>query len=132
MLSGLTGCGGTGSAEQVDTYEGWIELLLADYPDLSGVGGFLLLEAGETGVYLAVIRVEEEGAKPFAILDGTCTHSGCLLDTYDSATERLQCPCHGSEFDLDGQVTGGPASAPLPTYPHEFDGDVLRIDLSDV
>ncbi|PLX93677.1 MAG: cytochrome B6 [Desulfuromonas sp.] len=40
-----------------------------------------------------------------------CTHLGCTL----SVTSReLSCPCHGSTFDRQGQVTRGPADRPLP------------------
>jgi len=40
-----------------------------------------------------------------------CTHAGCLLtNVVDGA---IVCPCHGSRFNLDGEVTRGPAVAPL-------------------
>ena len=33
------------------------------------------------------------------------------------ATEGgFECPCHGSQFDNDGFVTGGPAPSPLAWY----------------
>ena len=131
LLSGIAGCGGGGDAQQVETHEGWLALPLSDYPDLASAGGFLLVEAGETGVYLAIVRVAADGAEPFAVLDGTCTHTGCLVDGYDPEQELLQCPCHGSEFELDGQVAGGPASAPLVAYPYVFEDEVLRIDVTE-
>lgn len=42
-----------------------------------------------------------------------CTHVCCTC-TYDSASNRVYCPCHGSVFDASGNVLQGPASAPLP------------------
>jgi cytochrome b6-f complex iron-sulfur subunit len=39
-----------------------------------------------------------------------CTHLGC---TVESKPEGFTCPCHGSKFDLKGQVVRGPAKTPL-------------------
>jgi Rieske Fe-S protein len=33
-----------------------------------------------------------------------------------SGNEDLSCPCHGSLFDANGEVTRGPARAPLQHY----------------
>jgi cytochrome b6-f complex iron-sulfur subunit len=43
----------------------------------------------------------------------TCTHLGCIVTP--SATGFL-CPCHGSQYDVDGNVTGGPAPKALAWY----------------
>lgn len=45
-------------------------------------------------------------------LSGTCTHLGCTVRAEDPG--GYLCPCHGSRYDDSGQVTGGPAPAPLP------------------
>jgi menaquinol-cytochrome c reductase iron-sulfur subunit len=45
-----------------------------------------------------------------------CTHLGCPVQWLP--TPRLFiCPCHGSVFNGDGTVAGGPAPRPLFTYP---------------
>lgn len=51
-------------------------------------------------------------------MTAVCTHQGC---TVGSGASSLACPCHGSAYDLDGNVTHGPATAPLEHY-------ALRID----
>ncbi|MDP8244370.1 MAG: Rieske 2Fe-2S domain-containing protein [Candidatus Hinthialibacter antarcticus] len=39
-----------------------------------------------------------------------CTHLGCIVQP---STQGFVCPCHGSKFDRDGNVKGGPAPRPL-------------------
>jgi Rieske Fe-S protein len=46
----------------------------------------------------------------FTALSLTCTHLGCTLEPNE---EGFACPCHNSAFDLDGNVTHGPAVKPL-------------------
>jgi nitrite reductase/ring-hydroxylating ferredoxin subunit len=41
-----------------------------------------------------------------------CTHLGCLL-RFNGAERSWDCPCHGSRFDIDGNVLEGPAVHPL-------------------
>ncbi len=58
-----------------------------------------------------VIIVREK--RGFAAISSTCTHLGCTVRASDAGFE---CPCHGSQFDNDGFVTGGPAPRPLDWY----------------
>ena len=46
-------------------------------------------------------------------LSAVCTHLGCIT-RYVSDEGVIACPCHGSKFDLEGNVTHGPAPRPLP------------------
>jgi cytochrome b6-f complex iron-sulfur subunit len=41
-----------------------------------------------------------------------CTHLGCTPNWFD-AEGRFKCPCHGSNFNRDGDVIAGPAPKPL-------------------
>jgi cytochrome b6-f complex iron-sulfur subunit len=41
-----------------------------------------------------------------------CTHLGCT-PIWHPTEERIKCPCHGSNFLVDGQNVAGPAPVPL-------------------
>jgi len=46
----------------------------------------------------------------FKALSAVCTHLGCIVSETDWG---FTCPCHGSRFDKQGAVTGGPAPKAL-------------------
>ena len=48
-----------------------------------------------------------------AAISTTCTHLGCIVSISDTG---FACPCHGSRYDQDGSVTGGPAPKALPWF----------------
>lgn len=48
-----------------------------------------------------------------AAISNTCTHLGCVVATTEVG---FDCPCHGSRFDAEGTVLGGPAPRPLPWF----------------
>jgi len=59
----------------------------------------------------------------FAI-SAICTHLGCIVFP---AEFGFQCPCHGSQYDQDGNVIGGPAPRPLEWFEiqQEVDGTLF-------
>ena len=61
---------------------------------------------GKTGVY------RDEDGELHAV-SMRCTHLGCLV-RFNAAERSWDCPCHGSRFDVDGEVLEGPATKPLP------------------
>ncbi len=65
----------------------------------------------------------------YKALSAKCTHLGCTVafesDAVSSATNAnlprqttdfFYCNCHGSEFDINGNVMKGPAALPLAQY----------------
>ena len=76
----------------------------ADVP----VGGAVIVDGPDGDKYVVV----QASADQFTGLSATCTHQRCTVAV---AGEQLNCPCHGSQYSLTGQVLRGPATAPLPT-----------------
>jgi cytochrome b6-f complex iron-sulfur subunit len=52
---------------------------------------------------------DEQG---FHAISSVCTHLGCIVGHADG--EGFACPCHGSKFNEEGAVVGGPAPTGLP------------------
>ena len=46
-------------------------------------------------------------AEGIAVVSMICTHLGCIVKNRDAG--GYECPCHGSVFEPDGAVVGGPA-----------------------
>jgi nitrite reductase/ring-hydroxylating ferredoxin subunit/uncharacterized membrane protein len=60
---------------------------------------------------MAILLAQADG-QLYAIGD-TCTHWGCSLAEGKLSGTTVECPCHGSRYDLrDGAVIQGPASEP--------------------
>lgn len=57
------------------------------------------------------VWIVRESDKLYALL-GTCTHLGCSTG-YFPAEELFKCPCHGSNFSVQGDPLAGPAPVPL-------------------
>jgi cytochrome b6-f complex iron-sulfur subunit len=45
-----------------------------------------------------------------------CTHLGCAVPWVETEGQ-FHCPCHGSLFNRNGEVIGGPAPRPLDIFP---------------
>ena len=58
------------------------------------------------------ILVVHRGGGKFSAVSAICTHKGCNIN-YDIKLGHLVCPCHGSEYSLEGQNIKGPAELPL-------------------
>jgi glycine/D-amino acid oxidase-like deaminating enzyme/nitrite reductase/ring-hydroxylating ferredoxin subunit len=78
-----------------------------DGPDAIRPGEGRILR--KNGRRLAVYR-DPGGA--FHVRSAVCPHLGCVV-RFNPAETSWDCPCHGSRFDVDGNVLDGPAIGPL-------------------
>ena len=65
--------------------------------------------AGELAFGGFVSKDEQGKVQVFA---QNCSHLGCSV-ALNAPAKTLDCPCHGSRFNLDGSVKHGPAAYPL-------------------
>lgn len=75
---------------------------------------FVMADGGENNApgdptFAGYVTRQGNQLRVFAI---TCPHLGCSY-AFDDGKKHFVCPCHGSEFALDGSVLHGPATAPL-------------------
>lgn len=75
--------------------------------------------AGSASPYYPILVNRGTGTQFYA-LSAQCTHAGCVVPTFGSP-----CPCHGSTYNIDGTVAGGPAPSALTSYPITYDGNNL-------
>ncbi|WP_099038884.1 ubiquinol-cytochrome c reductase iron-sulfur subunit [Mycobacterium neglectum] len=76
-----------------------------------------------SGVIVGEVVVTQAAAGDFKGFSSTCTHAGCTLNEVVDGT--INCPCHGSKFNLDGSVAQGPATKPLESKAVEVQGDSI-------
>jgi Rieske Fe-S protein len=75
------------------------------------------------GVIAGDTVVTQPTAGVFKGLSSTCTHRGCTVSEIVDGT--IDCPCHGSKFNLDGTVAKGPATKPLEAKAITVQGDSI-------
>ncbi|MGH2575630.1 MAG: ubiquinol-cytochrome c reductase iron-sulfur subunit [Ignavibacteria bacterium] len=101
--------------ESVRAINGRVDFNISKNKALSRAGDYTFLEIEGSNIKIYLIR---KSSNSFLALDTRCTHLGCEIIKRETFFE---CPCHGSEFDLDGKVLQGPASVSLKSYRTEFD-----------
>jgi 3-phenylpropionate/trans-cinnamate dioxygenase ferredoxin subunit len=93
---------------------------IADLPDGRGVR----VEVGEHRI--AVFR---SGDTVHAIGD-RCSHAEASLSEGDLFDGEVECPRHGSPFDLaTGKPGTLPATAPVPVYPATVEGGIVCLNI---
>lgn len=92
---------------------------------------FLMADGGENNArggrtFGGFVTRDRGEFRAFAI---TCPHLGCSY-AFDDGKKHFVCPCHGSEFALDGSVLHGPATSPLShlTWRPTPAGDEIDVD----
>jgi 3-phenylpropionate/trans-cinnamate dioxygenase ferredoxin component len=80
---------------------------------------------GEAAVCVA--HTEDGG---WYAIDDSCTHEDCSLSKGDLSDHLVECPCHGSQFDVrTGDVLNLPAVLPVHTHQVTVVGDRVRVEV---
>jgi len=103
---------------------GTLTIPVTRFDELAGPNNAVLLQNKDTEKKVLLVRA----AGRYFALSSTCTHLGCDVD-YGVDSHRIICPCHGSEFDLEGRNLKGPARRPLRHYSVRLETTRIIVDV---
>lgn len=84
-----------------------------------------LLRVDAAGSPICLARLDN--GEVYAI-SNICSHEQIELSDGDLQGSEVECPAHGSRFDvITGAADGFPAEDPVPTYPVTVDGDDIYV-----
>jgi len=110
LVSLLESCAPLALAVRASVTGNRIVLPVAGLPDLNEPNSYVKVYIDELSNPFLLFR--QHDGELWAVLS-TCAHRGCEVKKLRT---KFECPCHGSEYDLHGNVLKGPASEPLDTY----------------
>jgi nitrite reductase/ring-hydroxylating ferredoxin subunit len=88
-------------------------------------GKMVGVESG--GKSILVVNVDDK----YYAIGNVCTHMRCSLS--DGSLKEggvVQCPCHGSSFDVKtGKAVKGPAKSPEPSFEVRVDNDQILVNI---
>ncbi len=83
---------------------------LTIHPELQNTGGYKIFNDSLLGTFI----VKKTSPDEYTTYSMSCTHNGCLINLLGD--QSFSCSCHGSAFDVAGNVTNGPADRPLDQW----------------
>lgn len=118
---------------------GNLRIDLNDFPALSQPLGSVRISTSpldaagrkQLGLFPPVI-LNRDNAGALHALSAACTHEDCTVRRLDPQSQRMSCPCHGSQYAADGTVLLGPAAQPLQKRAFKQNGSILWIELDGV
>jgi cytochrome b6-f complex iron-sulfur subunit len=69
-------------------------------------------------------RLEDGG---FLALSRKCTHLGCTVP-WMNEEKKFACPCHGSAYDMRGEIISPPAPRPLDAFAVSIENNVVKVN----
>ncbi|MFN6461173.1 MAG: ubiquinol-cytochrome c reductase iron-sulfur subunit [Nostoc sp. DedVER02] len=73
-----------------------------------------------------VLVVGTSKSASLTAVNPTCTHAGCTV-AWKAEAKKFACPCHGSEYGVDGKVLKGPATEALKTYTAKIESNSVQV-----
>lgn len=126
-LNMLTGCSATSGIAGA-TVEGVLRddglfIPLKSFGDETKPRQYIVAHHKQLKFPICVYRISSE---EFSALWLECTHQGAELQVFG---QKMECPAHGSEFNMYGGVESGPASKNLRRFETAIVKDQLKITL---
>lgn len=83
---------------------------------------------GVTNADKEILIVNLDGK--YHAIGNKCAHKGCKLSNGVLFEESVECPCHGSVFNVKtGKIIKGPTKKPEPVFKVEVKEDQILVDL---
>ncbi len=111
-ISGLGARGGT--------LDQPIVITVASFPELATTGRLVQVAS--------IVAAKRTGLNTFDAFNMTCTHLQCLTNIVNG--QVFDCPCHGSQFDANGNVIRSPAQSPLTKLATSYDAGTDKLTIS--
>jgi 3-phenylpropionate/trans-cinnamate dioxygenase ferredoxin subunit len=100
---------------------------MSEWVKVANAGDVAEDEANSFTVGTRVIAIANLGGDLYAI-DDLCSHQQCSLSEGDIDDTMIECPCHGSRFDITtGEAVVGPATEPLDVFKVREEGGELQV-----
>lgn len=118
---------------------GSLVIKLADFPELGKARGSVRVSTSpldapgqkQVGLFAPVI-INRGDNNDFYVMSAECTHEGCTVRRMDAVSKVMVCPCHGSQYAMDGTVIHGPALQSLRTLKYTETDEAVQIEMPDV
>ncbi|MFZ5909641.1 MAG: ubiquinol-cytochrome c reductase iron-sulfur subunit [Chloroflexota bacterium] len=75
-----------------------------------------------------IVRTPDGG---FLAVYHRCTHLGCTVP-WDQGAQKFICPCHNSQFDMQGSVENPPAPRALDMFPVIIEDGTVKVDTGTI
>lgn len=72
------------------------------------------------------VFVTQNPAGQLEVLSAICPHLGCTV-SWQQARDRFVCPCHGGQFQADGQHISGPPPRGMDRLPSQVQNGQLQV-----
>ena len=135
LLLGIAACGAKNDDQPLIPYAPVnLSLVLTnqEYVDLRANNGAVTLPvngpAGTGGVKGVI--VVRQNASTYLAFERNCPYrpyDACATVSLDRSRLFVRDSCCNSQFDLQGQITGGPAPRPLKQYSTNLQGNILTV-----
>lgn len=99
-----------------------------EYDELKEDGGFKVIKEVLIGDKTDSIIIVRKSETQYLVFSSVCRHKKCNVK-YKKDRDLFVCPCHGSTYDLKGQVIKGPSEGNIAQYTVKLKNNKLEISI---